>query len=238
MLGVQHALSGGAVWLAATPALDAAYDLSPGSVFVGAWLTAGAAMLPDLDQRNSTIGRTYGPLTNVVARLLAAVAGGHRNGTHSLLAVLAFTGFAWFSASVGGWWQALVLWVLLGVALRAAGISVPGHRSLTSVLHAGFCALVTGAVLMSGVDLFVPLVAGVVLGVAAHIAGDMLTPQGCPLLWPFTKARHGVGLVTTGGWTSPALTGALTLAVVVLAAMLTPADAYVADLARLAVGAT
>lgn len=237
-MGVQHALGGAAVWLAATPALDAAYGLTPGQVAVGTVIAAGAAMVPDLDQHGSTIGRTYGPVTNVLARIIALVSGGHRNGTHSLLGVAAFTGVAWLAVAHGGWLRFVLLWILLGVACRAAGLAIPGHRSVTAVLHAVSMGVVTLIALASGVGLAVPLIAGTALGVVSHLAEDMLTPQGCPLLWPISKARHGVGLVTTGSrWTSPLLTAGLVALVVVLAWSLTPADVYLEAVTRLVVGA-
>ncbi len=34
--------------------------------------------------------------------------------------------------------------------------------------------------------------------VVGHIGADCLTDKGCALLWPLTKARFGLGLMTTG----------------------------------------
>jgi membrane-bound metal-dependent hydrolase YbcI (DUF457 family) len=53
--------------------------------------------------------------------------------------------------------------------------------------HAGNIAALAGAAAMcwTGYGLaLVPLAAG--LGCATHVAGDMLTLTGCPLLWPVT----------------------------------------------------
>ncbi len=213
MMGRQHALAGTAAWLAAAPLLDQ----SPGQVALGALVAAGAGMVPDLDQRGSTIGRTYGPLTNVAARVIGAVSGGHRNGTHSLIGVAVFTAVAYLAAEHGGPLRWVLLWVLLGVACRAYGVGVPGHRALTSLIHAVTMGVLTAAVLAAGVDLTMILVAGMFLGTLSHVVADMLTPQRCPLLWPVSKARYGVGLVTTGNrWTSPLVTFLLTVLVGVL----------------------
>lgn len=37
-------------------------------------------------------------------------------------------------------------------------------------------------------------------GVGAHIAGDMLTPEGVPLLWPVIRHRFSLHLFTTNTW--------------------------------------
>lgn len=223
MMGRQHALAGSAAFLALSPALDAAYGVTPGEIALGAFLAAGGAMIPDLDQHGSTIGRTYGPVTNVAARLIAAVSGGHRNGTHSLVGLVAFTAIATAALAAGGWALYALLWLMLGVAARAYDLGIPAHRSITAVIHAVVMAGVTLYVAALGVDLAVPVVGGMVIGVASHIATDMLTPQGCPLLWPVRRTRFGVPLVTTGSrWTSPMVTAVLTAALVVALVAVTP----------------
>lgn len=212
MLGRQHALGGTAAFLALAPALDAWHPMSGTEVALGAFLAAGGGMLPDLDQHGSTIGRTYGPVTNVAARLVGAVAGGHRNGTHSLLGLAAVAALAWAAVVVGGWWLYGLLWVVLGVAARAYGAEVPSHPAVSAIVHGGVMAGVTAVVAHAGLDLTTPLLGGVVVGAASHVALDMLTPQGCPLGWPLSSARQGVGLVTTGSpWTSWAVTVVLTV---------------------------
>lgn len=220
-MGVQHALAGTATWLAATPALDAAYGLTPGQVALGAFVTAGGAMVPDLDMPGSTIGRTYGPVTNVIARAVAFLAGGHRRGTHSLLGVAALT----LAAAVAdtGWPRFVLLWIVLGVACRAYGIAFPGPRFLTSITHAVTMGGLTFYTLASGMDLSVVLVAGVGLGALSHLVTDMLTPGGCPLLWPLSGTRYGVPVVTTGNrWSSPLVTTVLAVAVLLLAVAVSP----------------
>jgi membrane-bound metal-dependent hydrolase YbcI (DUF457 family) len=193
----SHALSGAVAYLALAPVLDVT---DTRLVAVGVGLATGAAMLPDLDQHGSTIGRTYGPITNVFARLVGFVSGGHRNGTHSLVGIVALTLLATAAAAVGGYYLAFVLWMLLGVAARAAGLVVPAHRRITAVLHAVVMAGVVALVLRSGID-YGPIVpAAVLIGCAAHVAGDMLTTGGCPLLWPFSQRCYSLGLMRTNTW--------------------------------------
>jgi membrane-bound metal-dependent hydrolase YbcI (DUF457 family) len=77
MMARSHALSGAAGWLSAA-ALSTAAGLPwpPGVVLVGTIVTAGAAMLPDLDCPGSHAGRSLGPVTRLIARQVAA--GSHR----------------------------------------------------------------------------------------------------------------------------------------------------------------
>jgi membrane-bound metal-dependent hydrolase YbcI (DUF457 family) len=48
----------------------------------------------------------------------------------------------------------------------------------------------------------------VVLGVLAHIAGDMVTLGGCPLAWPWSQKMMGPQLFRTGSWVE---TGPITI---------------------------
>jgi membrane-bound metal-dependent hydrolase YbcI (DUF457 family) len=242
MMGFQHALSGTAAGQAAVPWLEHTYGLTDGQMLLTVAVATGAAMVPDLDQAGSTIGRSLGPVTNVVAQLLGFLAGGHRNGTHSLLGIAGFTGVAALAADAGGWALAVLLWVLLGVAVKAYGIGEAMNpaprgvlrglgRAVVNVVMLGVTLLILG----SGLDATVPLVAGMALGTSAHVAGDMLTPQKCPFFWlprwltklmrklgkggrvaaSIARERYGVGLVTTGDrWSSPLVTTALTLLLV------------------------
>lgn len=205
MMGHQHALGGAATWLAAAPLLP----LTPGQTVLGVVLAAGGGMVPDLDQAGSTVARTFGPVTWVLAKITAAVSGGHRNGTHSVPG-LAVTGVL---LGVAAWlvpWVAV--WVVLGIGVR--GLRKGRHKWTAAVTLAAACGGVTWLVRASGMDPTVPLVVGGVLGAVSHVGLDMLTPQRCPLWWPFSKRRYGVGLVTTGSpRTSGAVTGVLTVAV-------------------------
>lgn len=225
MLGRTHAITGTAAWLGAVPAIDAAVGLSYGQIALGAALAAGGAMAPDADCPGSTICRTYGPVTNLPARLVSFIARGHRKGTHSVLGMVAFTAGAYACQQAGGWARWLLLWVLLGVAARALGIAIPRHRSITAVIHALTMAGVTALVVAAGIDTTQVLPGAMLVGCAAHIAGDMLTEDGCPLLWPI-RSRFGIGLIETGGWVEPAIGVAATIAAVGLAVLLTPADVY------------
>src|SRR5437762_547391 len=83
MLGHDHALSGALAFAAVAPLLP----VGGIQLAVAATLTAGAGVLPDLDEPGSTIARTFGFLTGTFAWIVNRISGGHRKGTHSLLGI-------------------------------------------------------------------------------------------------------------------------------------------------------
>jgi len=182
MLGRTHALSGAVVGAAAGLT---ATRLAPGPLAVGVLLTAGAAVLPDIDHPDATCARSFGFVTMAFAWLIEHVSGGHRHGTHSLVGIAAFSAAA-FAADTyrqlpaGKITLGLLLTLVIASALRA--LRIGGHWA--DLLAVGGAA----AMLWSGYG-----VAGVpwaiAIGTATHIAGDMLTDEGVPLLWPLSR-RH------------------------------------------------
>ena len=97
MLGHDHALSGALAFAVVAPLLP----VSGTQLAVAAALTAGAGILPDLDEPGSTIARTFGFLTGGFAWIVHQLSGGHRKGTHSLLGVALMTVAALWAGS----WQ-------------------------------------------------------------------------------------------------------------------------------------
>src|SRR5207237_88993 len=85
MLGHDHALSGALAFVAVAPLLP----VSGTQLAVAATLTAGAGILPDLDEPGSTIARTFGFLTGAFAWIVHQLSGGHRKGTPGTLAHVA-----------------------------------------------------------------------------------------------------------------------------------------------------
>ena len=202
MLGHDHALSGALALAAAAPLLHV------GGLHLAAALalTAGAGVLPDVDEPGSTIARTFGFLTGAFAWIVHQLSGGHRKGTHSLLGVALMTAAAMAAASwqAGAWvswphlwWHlvpaGLILGLLFSAGLRA--LHIGGHHGdamgialAALVLWKGWGPPGPGPVLAH-----VPMLAVcVALGMLAHIAGDMCTHGGCPLLYPFSRYEFGL----------------------------------------------
>lgn len=193
-LGHTHAVSGlvtgSAVGLYA-PALRLGHvtlgpgHLTPGHLVLFVGLTSGAAVLPDLDHPNSTLARSFGFLSHGFARLVGKVSGGHRHLTHAILGVAGFTALAWLAVKyrhdIGG---KIGLGVFLALIVAGAlyAISVEGHGADALAIAAAVVMIDTGF----GLSL-VALAVGV--GCSTHVLGDMLTEEGCPLLYPLSRWR-------------------------------------------------
>ena len=136
MLGHDHALSGALAFAVVAPLLP----VSGTQLAVAAALTAGAGILPDLDEPGSTIARTFGFLTGGFAWIVHQLSGGHRKGTHSLLGVALMTAAALWAGSWQRsataqhpqlWWHmvpaGLILALLFSAGFRA--LYIGGHHA-------------------------------------------------------------------------------------------------------------
>ena len=127
MMGRTHALSGLVVGVAAGQFV---WHLNPAHLAVAAVVTAGAAVLPDIDHPDATCAREFGFVTKAFAWVIEHISGGHRHGTHSLVGVAAFTGAAYaaehYRHTLGGKiGLGLLLVLVLAAALRA--LKIGGH---------------------------------------------------------------------------------------------------------------
>jgi membrane-bound metal-dependent hydrolase YbcI (DUF457 family) len=190
-MGHSHALSGATGW-AATCCLAPAVGARPhwGAITAGLLATAGAALLPDADHPSAVIAYTFGPVTKAVTRVVHRLSGGHRHATHSLLFAALIPLLTWLGDALGGrWFEIAALFLLFTFAARALRIA-PGASS-------SFGALATVAVWFLLPDLsWLPW--SVAAGILAHLAGDCLTKEGCPLLWPH-RAHYMLPVVQRTG---------------------------------------
>lgn len=200
MMGSTHALTGIAPGLFLSTQWGGLTTPQRVAAFV---ITFASTMLPDLDKCNTRISNAWGPFSNAIARVVHNAAGGHREGTHSIFGV-ALLGF--------------VMWVSLN-AFQVAATPVSKALMATPVILAVSMAITAlgpcldlrgpvydlGPVVLMGLLLAVfPEVLSVVpvavmTGCATHIAGDCLTKQGCPLLWPFSPKRLRLSGMKTNG---------------------------------------
>ena len=178
MRGSTHATSGLVSGLAAG-SLVLHLDAGQTAVMVG--LTAAYALASDLDSCGSTEARSFGFVTYALAWCIRAVSGGHRHGTHSLVGVAAFTGVAWLACVFRHTWPGRVcLFAILAVGLASAADALRRRSA-----HAENALALAGAAVMCWTGYGLALVAlAAALGTITHLAGDMLTRCGCPLLWP------------------------------------------------------
>ena len=223
MMGHSHALSGALVWLAAAPGLAALTPVAehatvPAELLAGALVCAGAAMLPDLDHPKATIAQTFGPVTWVLSKAVNALAGGHRQATHSLLFCLA----AGVGAHLLAEWDIVardvVVVLMIGLALRALAVGVPGRTLTSAVVN----VLLTTALFLIFHSFGVGygwLGLAVAIGALVHVVGDCLTERGCPVLWPI-KGRwllpYKIGFKTGKWFEQRFLAPALSVGIVVL----------------------
>jgi membrane-bound metal-dependent hydrolase YbcI (DUF457 family) len=179
-LGRTHALSGAVAGLGV-----GLYVTHPPAVQLAlfAGLTAGAAVLPDIDHPNSTLAHCFGFLTKGFASLVGKISGGHRHLTHAILGVVGFAALAWLAVNyrhdiAGKAGLAILLSLIIASGLYAVGLR--GHFGNVVAIAAAIAIVVTGFGLA-----FVAI--AVALGCATHVIGDMLTEQGCPLFYPFSR---------------------------------------------------
>ncbi|RYV51580.1 metal-dependent hydrolase [Pengzhenrongella frigida] len=192
MMGGHHAISGAAAWVAVTAAAPFTLGLNPlpaSSVLLGAVVTAGAALLPDLDHRSATIARSGGMVTWGVSTAASVTSGGHRHGLHSLLAVVGFT----FGTTLAGRWEAVVpvfglipagsaLLLLALVAFSTRALDITRGGDVVLWLSAAVAVVVVLAVAPEQLEW---LPTSVMIGVVVHLLGDLITTGGIPLLWPW-----------------------------------------------------
>jgi len=182
MMGRTHALSGlvtgvaiGQFW----------WHLDPAHVAVGAAVTAGAAVLPDIDHPDASVAECFGFVTKGFAWLIGRVSGGHRHGTHSLAGLAAFTAAAYVAerhlhTPAGKVGLGLLLVLVLASGLRA--LKIGGHF--------GDLLAIGGAVAMLRSGFGVAEVPwAIAAGTATHLVGDMLTNEGIPVAWPLSRVH-------------------------------------------------
>jgi membrane-bound metal-dependent hydrolase YbcI (DUF457 family) len=199
VLGRSHLLAGSCGFAAVgalAPEVLGQNALSPSALAAGSVLAAGAALIPDLDTPASTVAHCLGPVSRLLARGVGAVSGGHRAGTHSILATALFgLGVSAGLASSAG------RWVVLSLAFLAAALGLNVVADTSAAVGAALAAAVAVVVSVAAGPhpAWVAVACGV--GYASHLIADGLTVEGIPLLWPLSKRRQRLPLVgLTGGW--------------------------------------
>lgn len=193
MLGQNHLLTSVAGWCAlGAPSLAlAGYPVDAATIAAGGAVCAGASMLPDLDHPSATVARSLGPVTQTLSNLVSKVAGGHRMGTHSFLGVAVFAVMVFLLLS------SLGIWAQVGVAIFTSALAT---RVLTDARGvpclAMACLLGVGVIALDPDPAWMPV--ALLLGYSFHILGDMLTPEGAPLLYP-VPTRFKVPIIGTTG---------------------------------------
>jgi Predicted membrane-bound metal-dependent hydrolase (DUF457). len=214
VMGRTHAASGWCVGLLVAPLLGVH---AVAQVVSFAALTAGYALLPDLDHPHARATRLLGPLTGFLSYLAQEGSralyartkgprdedweGTHRHMTHTLV----FAVLAGGLAALLGWLVGPpAVWVFAAFGLLLA-LDALGSWLLVPLLIAGAVGLVTwwagggnpwGQV--GNLEVLVGL--AVFAGCLTHDLGDALTLAGCPILFPLQIAGETWYELGTPGW--------------------------------------
>lgn len=262
MMGVTHALSGAVLGFAVAGFGPEVLGTEPtaGSVLTFAGVTAGAALLPDLDHPSSLATRRFSIASWLASRLIRPLSafvykltrsdrdvgiGTHRGLTHTILgAVVLGAVVNLASAAVGTPVLVGTLFVCLALAIKGLDAIVPGPPSL--LIAAGLTWAVESYLPGGTAGTAGWLGVAVTLGMLVHMVGDALTESGAPLLWPVRideRRWYPVGNLRplrfrAGGPVEVWLVApALTVAVFVLAALAVPGvDVFVGDVIAAARG--
>ena len=177
MMGRHHVLTGAAAGMGL-----ALFVLGPTRPEEGLCLVlaaGGAAALPDLDEAGSSAAHLAGFIAVPLSWATGKLSGGHRHATHSVIGAVVFTGLLALLIAPGDTFcVAVVMGLLGGFAWRVGGPS--GLRSGVFVLAGSVGAGYLGYTASPGIW----LVAASGLGYLVHLAGDIATTGGVPLLWP------------------------------------------------------
>jgi membrane-bound metal-dependent hydrolase YbcI (DUF457 family) len=217
MMGPSHALSGAAVWLAGSWALDHAgvVEQSPLAIAVGTAVCAGGALLPDLDvsgkvtanKGGATVARTFGVVSLFVAEVVEKVSlgvyhatklskdpdreNGHRTLTHTIpFTVLVGWGTTALCTKYGKWAVIPILFFMMGLALRGL-FHEWAQRAGWLVVTLLSAAAAYYTFLNLPADRGYPML-GLAVGVGCfvHLLGDIITSAGVPILWPIPTGRR------------------------------------------------
>ena len=192
MMGANHAITGAAAWVALTASApivtSGIMPMGAVGVFVGAIVCAGAALLPDADHHNGTIAHSVPVVGSVITGTIGQMAGGHRQGLHSALAVL---GILAISIGLGFIQMPTEFFGVLPLGAGVATVALVAFAAKALKITRGSWVLpwLVGLAVAAGIVFFAPteilwLPVAITLGFVVHLAGDMLTVGGVPVLWP------------------------------------------------------
>lgn len=210
MMGPTHAMSGAAGGLAFAMGMQYAgiVDITAVEALVFAGITAGAALLPDLDQPTATLANTWGPVSKVISKatnktsagFMNMTAGrndkhvnnGHRGLTHTLIFLIAATVASLFLLTTGGYWAGIALFYIL-TSLALQGLWKKKAKQMGAIVSNIIAIFLTFAVSSMLPDTFNPvfLSAAVGVGIFIHILGDAPTVSGVPFFAPFVGTVSG-----------------------------------------------
>lgn len=217
MMGPSHALSGAAVWLAGSWALDlfAGYTQSPLEIAVGTAVCAGGALFPDLDlsgkvtknKGGATIARTFGVVSLFIAEVVEKISlgvyhatrlskdpdrdNGHRTMTHTIpFTVLIGWGTTTLCNAYGKWAVISILFFMIGLAMRGLFDEWAKRAGWVVITLLSAIAAYITYLNLPGDRGYPMLGLAVGVGCFVHLLGDIVTSAGVPILWPIPIGRR------------------------------------------------
>lgn len=187
MMARSHESTSALAWMGVVVVTTPHLRLS--QVAAGLVVAAGAGILPDLDKPGASPSRALWFVSRQISRLVAYLAGGHRQKTHTLVLTAAVGFLVWLSEQGRSPWPTVcTIGVLALFTARVLGPRSTRHSVVASV---GLAVLFTWLVYR-----YVPISSwvwwAVVAGYAGHLGSDLLSVAGEPLLWPLTNYRFRV----------------------------------------------
>lgn len=210
MMGPTHAMSGVAAGLgAAAIATHYGYiDFNVAETVVVAGITAGAALLPDIDHPSATLARTWGPVSTTISKIINKVSAGivnvtgnskdkkcsngHRTFTHTLLFAVIAAVLTYLAVATWETTAALVIFYIL-TSLAMQTLLRDKTRAMGPIVSNAIAGIATwSAYTMLPDTMNATLLAAVVfVGCVAHMIGDSVTVSGIPALAPFIPVDGG-----------------------------------------------
>lgn len=211
MMARTHELTSSLAWLGA-----GALVIHPdtGQLAAGLVVAAGAGIAPDLDHVNATPAHCFPPFSELVAKGVSCCGGGHRQRTHTLLAALLAAGTVLLVSRLSHLAGLIIAGLCALWTVRVLGPRWLRYGIVSSVAAAAAIGWLVGRYVHAGPWLW----EAVLVGYLAHLAGDSLSIEGVPWLWPW-RYRFRAPLVPVNSVREHAVAAVSGLAVLYLAYM-------------------
>ena len=187
MMGVQHKLVGVGVGVAGAYLVVAGKGEELGAIM--AFTSTIGCMLPDIDHDNSKIGRKRKFITSLSDKALTALVAVAVIVAVAIIGGVVF-GFINDGVRLGAVLSTALLIVAIGLMRKMLSNSkavkwMTKHRGIMHTLIP--VAAIVSLTLITPMRFWFYSCIGLALGYVSHLFADMLTVEGCPILYPLSK---------------------------------------------------